>query len=358
MTHPLPDLTPGDIVPNGLYFGLDEAIYHAVPQAHGSTNLKALAIDPHEYQFDALYGEDIDSDALLFGSALHARMLEGEAALHAKFYKRFVPEGDGWLVTDDDLKQFLREHGQEAISRGTKKDRIRRVLELEPGTKILDVERARYEDDCAGKTELKPKLWAQIEVACRWVQRDPLLSAVMENGTFIDGAPEVSIFYEDDGVRLKCRFDRLLRHAIVDLKSFAPMWSGDIRQQALKAIDRHRYDLQAAAYERGWHWAREAFLDGTLAVYGTEPVDGFLKDCFDRDQPKWIWVMIKRTGAPHPLVIDWQAKLARATAADQIEEAIEIYRLLRDRHGPDVEWPPENPAFTVTDTDLPSFFGR
>ena len=358
MTRPVPDLAPGDEVPPGLYFGLDEAIYHGDPTALGSTSLKALAIDPIEYQFDALYGQDVESDALLFGSALHARMLEGQDAFNAKFFPRFVAEGGDWLVTDEDLKRFLTEHGQEAVSRGTKKDRIRRVLELSPGEKILDVAKARHEEASPGRTELKPKLWGQIQAACRWVQRDPLLSAVMEEGTFIDGAPEVSIFYEEDGVRLKCRLDRLLRHAIIDLKSFAPMWVGDIRMQAIKQIDRLRYDLQAAAYERGWHRARSAYLDGSLTVYGQEPVGNFLSDCFARDEPKWIWVMVKSKGAPQPLVIDWQAKMARAVAANEIEEAIKTYRTLSARHGADVEWPPENEAFTVTDTDLPSFFGR
>src|SRR3546814_9490787 len=70
----------------------------------------------------------------------------------------------------------------------------------------------------------------------------------MEDGTFIAVAPEVSIFYEDRGVRLKARFDRLLRHAIVDVKSFAPRSPGRIdgpSGSAMKAVRNMRYDLRS-----------------------------------------------------------------------------------------------------------------
>ncbi|EFO30137.1 conserved hypothetical protein [Roseibium sp. TrichSKD4] len=365
MGLPLPDLRPGDEVPCGLYFNLDEKIYHADPTAKGSSALKAIAIDPVEWKFDDLYEEDKDTDALLFGSALHARMLEGQDVFNAKFCQRFSLTTDGMLVTDQDLKDFLVEHGQSAVSRGNKAERIKRVLEIAPEQKIFDVVKETYDRENEGKIQLKPRLWGQIEIACRWVQQDPTLSAVMENGTFVDGAPEVSIFYEDRGpdgdqtpVRLKGRLDRLLRHAIIDLKTFAPRTKGDIYQLALKTIDSMRYDLQEAAYQRCWQIAKAAHEGGTLDIYGDEPFEGFLDECFDRDKPKWIWVMVKRTGAPQPLVLDWTPHFAKAAAASRIEEAIRTYRSKRDEYGDAQEWPAANPPFEVTDDDLPTWFGR
>lgn len=340
----------------GIYFGLSEEPYHG-DKALGSSSIKAISVDPFEYQFDHLYGEDKDTDAMIFGSALHARMLEGQESMEAKFCMGFDKSTvEGALDTVADLKKWLDQYGQTSLSGKKKEDLIVLVRQLDPHQKIVDVIKAEWEAKNAGKTPLTPKRWAQIEVASRWVQRDPLLSAVMENGTFIQGAPEVSIFYEDRGVRLKARFDRLLRHAIVDLKSFAPMFAGSIENTALKTIDRMRYDIQAADYLRAWRAAKDLYLQGL--VFGDEPHDGFLAECFDRDEPAWIWIMVKSKGAPQPLVIDWQATFAKRAAADRVEMAIDDYIRLRDEHGAENEWPPMRPAMTITDTDLPSFFGR
>lgn len=340
----------------GIYFGMDEAEYHADP-ALGSTSIKALAVDAYEFQFDRLYGEDKDTDALVFGSALHARILEGREAFNRKFCQEFDKATvEGALDTIADLKKWLDERGQAGFSSKNKPDLIAMVQRIDPEQPIVDVIKRAWDNANQGKTALKPKRWAQVDVAARWVQRDPLLSAVMEDGTFSHGAPEVSIFYEDRGVRLKARIDRLLRHAIVDVKSFAPRSAGRIEDLALKAINNMRYDLQAADYLRAWQSAKELYAAGK--VFGEPPFSSFLAECFDREEPAWIWIMIKSAGAPQPLVIDWQAKFARLHAADQVEQAIETYLQLRDQHGDEVEWPPMRPALTLTDSDLPTYFGR
>ncbi len=340
----------------GVYFGLSEDLYHADP-ALGSTSIKGIAIDVIEWQFDRLYGEDKDTDALLYGQAIHKRMLEGRAAFEAKFCTEFdkstLPEGA--LDTVADLKDWLAARDQGPLTR-PKPDLIKMVQRIDPIQPIVEVLKAQWAESYGTKIPLKPRRWAQVETAARWVQRDPLLSAVMEDGTFIAGAPEVSIFYEDRGVRLKARFDRLLRHAIVDVKNFAVLFAGPLETTALKTIMRMRYDIQAADYLRAWHVAKNLAKEGH--VFGDEPHPGFLGECFDREEPKWIWVMIKSTGAPQPLVIDWDAKLAKGAAADQVERAIEKYIELREKFGDENEWPPMRPALTLTDSDLPQYFGQ
>lgn len=340
----------------GIYFGLSDELYHA-DKALGSTDIKAIEVDPPEFQFDRLYGEDKDTDALIFGSALHARVLEGRAAFEAKFCSEFDKSTlKDALDTSDDLKEWLGKYGQTGLSGKRKSGLIEMVQQIEPTQPIVDVIRAEWDKQNEGKTPLKPKRWAQVETAARWVQRDPLLSAVMEDGTFSHGAPEVSIFYEDRGVRLKARFDRLLRHAIVDLKSFAPRSTGRIEDLALRSIGQMRYHLQAAAYLRAWQRAKELFNEGR--VFGEPPFGSFLAECFDRDEPAWIWIMVKSTGAPQPLVIEWQARLVKARAAEQVEDAIETYIALRDQHGEFAEWPPMRPALTLTDSDLQPWWGN
>lgn len=344
-------------IPSGIHFDMAENIYHAFP-ALGSGALKSLANDPYEFQFDRLYGEDKDTEALKFGQAVHARVLESRESFLAKFCQKMpadlIPHGA--LDTVADLKRFLAEHGQSKFSSKTKPELIRACLDIDPSVAIVAVIEERWKEQNAEKTELSSRRWAQVELAAQWAQRDPLLKDVMEDGTFSHGAPEVSIFYEDRGVNLKARFDRLLRHAIVDVKTFAPMFDGPIETSFLKTIDRLRYDLQCAAYIRAWHRAKILFAEGK--VFGAEPFPGFLKECFDRPEPKWFWVMVKSKGAPQPLVVDWKADFAKKAAAEKVERAIEDYIRLRDEFGDESDWVPSRGAVTIEDIDLPAFFGR
>jgi hypothetical protein len=124
----------------------------------------------------------------------------------------------------------------------------------------------------------------------------------------------------------------------------------------VKVLERMRYDLQAADYMRAWQRGKQLFAEGR--VFGEEPFPGFLKECFDRDEPDWVWVMVKSKGAPQPLVVDWKAKMARGAAAEAVEAAIDTYIQLRDTYGEEAEWPPRRQAMTLTDADLPSWWGR
>lgn len=338
----------------GIYFGMPDDEYHADP-ALGSTSIKAIAVDPIEWQFDRLNGEDRDTDAMIFGRAIHARMLEGIEAMTAKFCLGFDKTScEGALDTMADLKAFLSEHGQSGFTSRKKEDLIKLVLEIDPDVKIAQVLESEWRTANEGKVELKPKRWKQVEAAARWVQRDPLLSAVMKDGTFVEGAPEVSIFYEDRGVRLKARIDRLMRHAKVDIKTFAPMFDGEIHETSLKTIQRMRYHWQAADYERAWEFAKPLHQAGN--VFGTEPLPGFLDECFSCESPLWIWIMVKSKGAPQPLVIEWDAIFAKRSARDRVDSAINRYIELRDKFGDDQEWVPMHPAWKITDTDLPTYF--
>lgn len=349
------NIPENEMIPSGIFFDLPSTRYHADP-ALGSSSIKAIAQDPYEWCFDRLHGEDLDTDALRFGSALHARVLEGRDALNAGFCHEFDKSlVKGALDTIPEMKAWLEERGVKGLSNKRKADLIQMVQELDPAQPIADVIKAKWDEENAGKVMLSPKRWAQIETAARWLQRDPLLSAVMTDGTFNAGAPEVSVFYEDRGVRLKARFDRLLRHAIVDLKSFAPWFSGNLENAAIKVIERMRYDIQEAAYRRAWHRAKELYLEGR--VFGQEPFEGFLEQCFDRDEPAWIWIFVKSKGAPQPLVVEWRAKFAQQAAMDKVEQAIEDYIRLRSEYGEDNEWPPMRPAMTIDDSTLPSWFG-
>lgn len=338
----------------GIYFGLDEDAYHA-DGALGSTDLKRIAVDATDWQFERLHGEDKETDALIFGRALHCRVLEGEAAFRDKFCCAFdkaaVPEDA--LETVDDLKNYLRDCGIKAT--GNKADLIERAQLMPNCPPIADVIRSGYYELNSGKTALSGDQWRALHVAVQWMQADSLLKDIMVNGAFTKGAPEISVFYDLEGIRLKARFDYLLGHAIVDLKTFATMYQESPSYAIPRAIIRQRYDLQAAAYVKAWRAAKLLWNDGK--VFGVEPWDGFLAKVFDREDPMWIWVFLKSNGAPQPFVrrlpIDG---MVFGTALLTIEHAINTYREKIAEFGEAADWPPVNEADILDSESFPAWF--
>lgn len=341
------------IHPDGIYFNLDDDTYHADP-ALGSSDLKAIAMDPVDWQFDRLHGEQDESDAMVLGRALHSRILEGRDV----FAKSFVPElekPDGVLVTNDDLCAWLKDRGMS--DKGTKAVLIERIQSsgvAQP--KIWHVMREEFDAANVARTELTAKQWEKIETAAQWMQADSVLSAAMIDGTFQHGAPEVSIFYTDGDVRLKARFDYWLGHAVVDLKSFATMYKEEPSKAVLRAIMRQRYDLQCAAYVRAWHRGRELFKAGH--VFGPVP-DGFLARVYSRQHPLWIWVFLKSVGAPQPFVRSLShEEMVFDVARSTMERAIETYRSKVAEFGAENIWPPSNPSEALSTSDFPTWFGN
>ena len=69
---------------------------------------------------------------------------------------------------------------------------------------------------------------------------------------FEGGVAEVSVFWVEDGVPLKARFDYLKPRAIIDLKSFANQRERPVDVAIRAAIAEYRYDLQARHYCDGY----------------------------------------------------------------------------------------------------------
>ena len=361
-------LSTGQEIPwaPGIHFGYPEDRYHQV-SALGSTSLKELVLDPVEYQHQRLHGgEKRETFALKWGSAIHCRALEGRESLKERF--PIAPDLADYpkaLVTVEHLRAYANENGLKVLGTKKKDDYIRAVREFDADVMIWDEFVAKFAADNAGKTILPKDAIAHIERAAQWMQRDRYLSPVMEDGTFTAGASEVSIFYEDNGVRLKARLDHLLSHAVVDLKSFRPFFAEPVRPAAMKAVARMRYDLQSAAYMRALKAAAKLYAEGKVFNCPYKP--DFLESVFAAlkiaestprhpDALKWIWVLIKASGAPQPIVAEFDlSSMIFKTAAMQIEDAIKHYRNNVDRFGLDQDWVPENPSQHWGDQDFPAY---
>lgn len=353
-------MTTTKLLPLGIHFGLDEDTYHADPGL-GSSSLKAIAQNPVDFQFDKLNPEERkESRALLWGSAFHARVLEGFDAYTRKYHvapsKEEFPDA---LVTMDDLRAWLVD--KEVKPSGKRKeDLIRQVQAIDPEVEIWDDIIAFAENRAinAKATLIERKIDKEVELAVTWMQQNKILAPIMDDGAFVRGAPEVSIIYEDNGVRLKARFDYLYPGLVVDLKSYRPWTSRQDSKNIMKAIRDMRYDLQAAAYQRAYAAARDMFGAGTLAVHGNPPSEEFVKALFVPESVQWIWVMVKASGAPISTAVEFRNDLLVFEAsAREIDNAIHTYRTLSEKFGADKPWMPESEVYVLSDEDFPPSWG-
>jgi hypothetical protein len=356
-------------LPLGIHFTLPEEDYFADPGI-GSSGMKRLATDAVEFQDNRLHGTEKETDSLLWGKALHARVLEGKATFEARF--PVLPKREDYpdaLDTMDELKAVCERHNlKKSGSKAQLKGRIREVLN---GVRFWDeiIAEATSDEDAMPITS---DIAEQIERAAQYMQRDPLLERFMLNGTFRPrytdakgkerlSAGEVAIFVEDQGVRLRAKIDRLFEHAKLDIKSFRPPVGWKVGKSLDRVIGRvianERYDLQAASYRKVWNLARPLFEAGQ--VFGANDEEkALLKAAFAREDMKWIWAFVKNAGAPQTVVREFQLNsFALRGAEDEIEHGLSEYRRYVAEFGPDKDWFPRHAAAVLTDEDFPSYLG-
>lgn len=350
----------------GIHIGLPQREYLADPGL-GSSAQRALALNPTEFQYERLFGDpDEDTRATIWGSLLHAATLEGPEAVQAGFaVEPEVPPG--CLVTMADLKRRCAEIG---VKPGTSKaSATKAIRDFDQAVFIWDEIMEAFERTVGDRTIVKSRELRQIDIARIYMQADPTLGKVMKDGQLKGGLPEVSIIYEHKGIRLRARIDYMLPHAIVDVKSYRP-WgmAANVTKAAIHQIAKMRYDLQAVSYRMAWHAARSMFRESRDPVRfhngsakAQEAALALLDKAFSRTAPNWIWVMVKATGSPEPIVMEWTEKNApfsMGSAAQELEEGLAAYTRLTAEFGADKIWPPRHKPLIIRDTDWPSFMGQ
>lgn len=337
-------------LPDGIYFGLPEEIYHA-DGALGSTSLKQLAKYPCKWQYDRLRPrKEIEPEYLIWGSAWHCRLLEGKEEFDSRYAKVPTPaDFPGCMVTTDDVKDFLRMNGQKLS--GNKPELIARAKELDDCPPIFEELLAQWRAEHPKHQELSPRITQEIEDAVSNMQRDPTLSAVMQAGSLINGAAEISIIYTVDGIRRKARFDYGIpplaprtTALIVDLKSFSTFKGGNDEDAGIRKVYDEVYDVQAAYYMDAYRHARRLLAAGL--VFGPAPEPGHLSAFLNAPGVDWVWVMLRRDAGMIPITfsIDTADKMFEQ-ANNIIADALDNYRIYMEQWGPDQLWtpPPKTP---------------
>lgn len=336
----MPGMTDKKVKPfkPGVYFGLDEDVYHADPSI-GSTDIKKLIQSPciywHDSHMNPRRPEQEPNKYKDWGSALHAIVLEGDDVFRANFKRS--PSKDDYkdqklLVTMDDMKVWLADHF-ETVS-GKKDDLIKRVQKVDPKWPIWDVIMKEFDESLDGATALSSDDYDDVVISSAMITKNPSLAHA-----FVDGAPEVSVFWLENGVPCKARIDYLKLYAVVDLKSFRMKNRLEsVEVSVVHAIANMGYLYQAAHYLNGRAAIPEMIRKGQ--VYG---------DFTPWVSKEWVhklslttdyefdWVFYLAEGAPiatsRRLMVGSDAHIL---GIRRLEEAYDAYRENLERFGTDM----------------------
>ncbi len=333
----------------GIYFDMPDSVYHADP-ALGSTGLKKLLASAPDFWWQSSMNParepEKETEAKVFGRAVHKCVLEGRDAFEAEFAPQPAPEDyPCCLRVVDDLKRFLKQN-RLAIS-GSKAELIARAKTV-PGCPVVfddvvDVAAA------SGKTLLKRDDFNRILAASAFIKANDNLA-----NAFTGGMPEVSIFWEADGVRLKARLDYLKMNAISDLKSIRNSREIEFKVACRNRIASLNYLLSAEHYCEGRRQMSRLIADG--AVYG------------DHDA-EWLRGVAKNQAYAFVLVF-WQAEASPishgfklspgnplfANARAEIARSIDIYQSFMREFGTDTAWILKEPLEELDQTELPNWW--
>lgn len=347
-----------ELLPLGIHFGLHKDFYLADPGI-GSTSHKEMVADLTDFQYQRLHGPArADSEALIRGELLHTRVLEG----HTEVDKRFAiapnkADYPNALITMSDLRDKCREIGVKPGT--TKAAAIEAIRRFDDDIEIWDEIEGDFIRANGHKMIVKPDLMTWADIAADWMARDAILSKHMRDGVFTGGEPEVSVFFEHNGIRLKARLDFINPVAVIDLKTYAPrIRPMPYKEQVITAICSFRYDLQAVHYRRAWHAAKDFVNSGDVYYHGLTVMN--VPALFERDAPKWLWVFVKSIGAPQTVVVEWtemRAALSWGSAVGESEVTLAHYAKMMKDFGPDADWPVSRPPIILEDADFPVWFG-
>lgn len=319
--EPVSASAPG--VREGIYFDLDEELYHLDP-ALGSSDHRKLLTSPCDYWYESPLNPnrpaDKDTPAKLRGRAMHKLVLEGEAAFDA------------------------------AYMRGAEHDEDMTPAQKSALTKALNLEAAKLK-----KLVLPADVYDRIAIASAMITKNPKLSTA-----FKGGAPEVSVFWTRDGVRRKARLDYLKPRGIGDLKSILNTREIPFRSACLNSIATYRYEIQAALYIEARSMIPQFFADGL--VYPRTEADksrDLLTKCSEAKAFAFQWVFFQAEKAP----ITWSKILSPANpifriGADEIDTAANNYLVYMDQFGPENMWLEIEDPTELDMSEMPGWWGR
>lgn len=338
---------------DGVFISMPEACYFSQNRL-GSTDLAKLFKEPANWWYSSPFNPNREPRKWVFGNerdfghGFHYLLLEGEGAYAEKC----------------------------AIS---------------PHENFTTKDAKAWRDEQLGQdiTILSPKMDRYIRHMVALVANHPQLAEPMASGL-----SEVTVLWTDEqGHRLRARFDKLLKGHILDPKSFSALHSGnDDHERALRIVAKLSYDVQRYLYD----YAREKlveFVDAKKVYGGTPREQAWIYSFPSADQERlaerittypdghpdqqsawsWVWLFLQKPSdskghAPVVLPMErprfdltWRTGEQKTRRAlDNFDHFVAIFGLGDQPNAqgkPAVPWAGVHPLWRPLDEDFPSFMG-
>lgn len=318
------------MLPDGIYPHLSDDLYFAQDRL-GSTDLSVLHNRPADWFYASRHNpyrpEREASDEMLFGSALHVLVLEGEAAYleRVKLRPEEYPATDRKGIETGELKPWNGNSGW-----------CQKWLEDNeaPGVVILTEDADR-----------------RVRHMAELVLNHPELGEPMSAGM-----SEVAVLWTDEsGVKLRAKFDKLLPRFVVDLKTFGGDAKGKtVKQQCLGLVAQRHMDVQRFLYFQ----ARQRMAD--LPIVGATPAQQeWLRKVSKVEAWQWCWIFYRRrddkTGYAPVIkpIIRSHFDASFDSGRQKVAVAVQNYRTFVERFGFKVPWAVVEPAEEPVDHEFP-----
>lgn len=370
MTDPIPQLA------DGVYLNLSEPIYFGQKGRLGSSDMSRLFLNGagwwwrSELNPDKPADED-DSPAKEFGKALHAIVLEGDAAYTARvatFPDKDVlkrEHGKKFCVTVKDIMEGLEERLFNPKANQGKDFLIEYAKSRAPDLVMWDTLVANWEAANKGKIKLTDVEDRQIRIMAAAVRNHPQVGPLFHYGPGHVPLAEVSIFWTDaHGIPRRGRLDQMLPQSTIDVKTLQNVAGRPLAFAAGEHCIKMGYHVQLADHHVARRYAYRFITEGK--VYDGVPKDQRTKDSdakfaveldwikrFPAEAPNWdyAWIFYQKPDAKKgiaPIVFPWGEDYADADDHSQgdlhrrgvrgLMEASATYRRCMKEFGPDVPW--------------------
>lgn len=333
---------------SGIYFGMHEDEYHSV-HALGSSNIKQLLMNPVGYWATTAIGKQVlidtgvaketdsdDTTSKIFGRAAHTIVLEPDR--FDDLYIERKPMPSHYLGTKEQMREAIEDKGGQSLPRGASRSDLARAAKM-CGLSISDDWQTDFIIEAAGREVLSDVWMARLRLIAHLMDtpRADIDGQSIRQNTMPDGAPEVSVFWEEDGIPMKARFDWLRWMGAVDVKTYGARDDANPIEFFLSSVARYGYDLQRAHYEHGWKRIPDFVKSG--AVFNATPADMAMLEKIKPDAPMyWRWLAIKTTGMPEIDRIDFEQGAVLESARIQRAQAVETYRRYYEAFGLEQPW--------------------
>ncbi len=336
-----------DILPDGLYLHLDEDVYFAQPRLGSSDMVKLFQQREGWWWSSRLNTRRVEKpkEALNFGKALHAAVLEGIPAYESRF--AVAPDKadfKGLCVTIEDITNALRDAGL-VPSRGTKPVLCAQARAEAPEIPVWDNIIADFEEARGPLDAISAAEDWQIRMMADLIHSHGEIGPLFHFSADHLPLAEMSVLWTtEDGIRRRGRLDETLPTATGDLKSLGN-WSGrPLSFEAGKVANDRGLDIQMADHHVARRKAYEFIKAGN--VHGASPEETAWLKRFPTEAPHWgyFWIFYQKpddVNGRAPVIFPWWEDYGdelHRFGHRKLHSALTTYRRCMAEFGPGQPW--------------------